>query len=371
MTVDPEYSDTIIIGAGPAGLATAACLRRAGQAFILLERADTVASSWRSRYKRLHLHTNNGLSSLPFRRFPASYPRYPSLQQVVDYLDSYAAALDLHPRFGEDVQRVYAEGANWHTLTDQHRYVSRSVVVASGAYARPTIPAWLGQESYRGEIVHSSRYVDGAPYAGKNVLVVGFGNSGGEIVIDLLEHGAQPTIAVRGPVNIIPRDVLGIPIMALALVLDVLPVRIADALSAPIIRAALGELRALGLKRPLSGPFTQIRREKRIPVIDVGTVRLIRQGKIALRPGIERFTASGVVFAGGQEGAYAAVILATGFEPAADFVEGLSADSNEGIERASGLYFCGFSTPATGLLREIGHEAQAIARQITRNQVPR
>lgn len=369
MAIGPESTDTIIIGAGPAGLATAACLQRAGQSFILLERADTVASSWRSRYRRLHLHTNNRLSSLPYRRFPQAYPRYPSLQQVIDYFDSYAAALGLQPRFGEEVRRVYREADGWHTLTDQHHYVSRNVVVASGAYARPHIPMWPGQENYQGAILHSSRYVDGAPYAGKNVLVVGLGNSGGEIAIDLVEHGAAPAIAVRGAVNIIPRDVLGIPIIALAIPLSFLPSRLADWLAAPIIYAAFGSFSRAGLKRPAYGPFTQIVREKRIPVVDIGTVKLIRQGKVRIRPGIERFMSSGVIFSDGAEVAYDAVILATGFEPAADFIDDSSVDAHQVVERAPGLYFCGFSVVATGLLREIGLEAKAIAKEIQRKEI--
>jgi protoporphyrinogen oxidase len=97
MTID---ADTIIIGAGPAGLAAGAVLRRGNVPFVLLERAEHVGASWHTHYDRLHLHTPKRHSALPYRAYPRSYPRYPSRQQVLDYLDDYARAFDLQPEFG-------------------------------------------------------------------------------------------------------------------------------------------------------------------------------------------------------------------------------------------------------------------------------
>jgi len=108
-----EHTDVVVIGAGPAGLAVGACLRKAGLDFIILEKDHQVASSWRRHYERLHLHTVKQLSSLPYVPFPAAYPRYVPRHLVVEYLDSYAAHFDLKPRFGDAVRSVRRNGTDW------------------------------------------------------------------------------------------------------------------------------------------------------------------------------------------------------------------------------------------------------------------
>jgi cation diffusion facilitator CzcD-associated flavoprotein CzcO len=209
-------------------------------------------------------------------------------------------------------------------------------------------------------------------------LVLGFGNSGGEIAIDLWEHGAQPSIAVRGSVNVIPRELLGIPVLAIGIVLSKLPSPLADAINAPILRVAIGDLAAYGLHKSAYGPMTQIQRDARIPLIDVGTLRLIKDGHIAIRPGIDRFTPDGVSFVDGQQAVYDAIILATGYRPRVDaFLQDASAAHDEqgtplssGCESAlPGLYFCGYSVARTGMLREIAREARRISRAIAQKPV--
>jgi cation diffusion facilitator CzcD-associated flavoprotein CzcO len=208
------------------------------------------------------------------------------------------------------------------------------------------------------------------------VLVVGFGNSGGEIAVDLCEHGAQSVaLAVRSPVNVIPRDLFGIPATAFAIAQRKLPPPVADALNAPLVRRRYGDLARYGLSKAAEGPLTQIRMRGRIPLIDVGTVGLIRSGEIKVRPGISAFTERGVIFADGSMEEFDAVILATGYRPALDtwFAEAATVTDAQGIPRKSGyeagvpgLYFCGFTNVPTGLLREIGIEAKRIAQAIAR-----
>jgi cation diffusion facilitator CzcD-associated flavoprotein CzcO len=219
-------------------------------------------------------------------------------------------------------------------------------------------------------VLHTSLYKNGTAYRGQRVLVVGFGNSAAEIAIDLHEHGALPTLSVRGPVNVLPRDVFGIPVVNLGLIQRVFPPRIADIISAPLMRLILGDLSKLGLQRPAVGPAAQIAEQHQIPVLDIGTIGLIRAGKIALRPGIERFTASGVVFADGRQEEFAAVILGTGYRAQLqELLAGVAGVlDSEGTPltsgsrtAAAGLYFCGFTVAAGGQLREIGIEAGRIA----------
>jgi len=368
---------TIIIGAGPAGLAVGACLRQADAPFLILEQSQHVGSAWRRHYDRLHLHTDKAHSALPFLPFPKDTPRYASRLQVISYLEAYARQFQLEPRFGQQVAAARPVNGSWEVQTQDSTYVGANLVIATGANREPYSPAWPGLAAFRGRVLHSSQYQNGEAFKNQSVLVVGFGNSGGEIAIDLWEHGARPTLAVRGPVNVIPRELFGIPILAISIVLRRLPPRWADALNRPILRAAVGDLTRYGLRQLPRGPISQIERDGRIPLIDVGTIRLIKQGQISVCPGIERFTDDGVIFTDGSRRAFDAVILATGYRPRVNaFLHGASAAHDEngkplttGRESAlPGLYFCGYYISPTGMLREIALEARRIGAAIAGKQ---
>jgi cation diffusion facilitator CzcD-associated flavoprotein CzcO len=120
--------------------------------------------------------------------------------------------------------------------------------------------------------MHSSEYRNGELFRGKKVLVVGFGNSGGEIAIDLWEHGVQVGLSVRGGVNVIPRELFGIPILTISILQSQMPARLADAVNAFLLRFVIGDLTQYGLRKLPYGPITQMRRDAHIPLIDVGTV---------------------------------------------------------------------------------------------------
>lgn len=369
---------TVVIGAGPAGLAVGACLRLAGIEFVLLERAPQSGSAWRSHYDRLRLHTPKQHSALPYLPFPKEYPTYPSREQFVRYLEGYERHFGLAPRYGQHVVQAEHRDGAWETRTTDATYRSANLVIATGNARVPHRPAWPGEDGFQGKVLHSSVYRNGEPFRGQNVLVVGFGNSGGEIALDLLEHGARPELAVRGPVNIVPRDILGIPLVTVSLGMRFLPAGVADALAAPIQRLRTGDLTRYGLRRQPFGPNAQVRRTGRIPLIDVGTVGAIKAGQVRVRPGLEQFTPQGVTFADGTAGSYQAVILATGYRPAVkEFLHGADeALTPEGAPLVSGrpaalpgLYFCGFNVTQTGMLREIGLEARQIAREISRAPV--
>ncbi len=183
-------------------------------------------------------------------------------------------------------------------------------------------------------------------------------------------------LSVRAPVNVTPRELFGIPATVFAIAQRKLPPRIADALTAPLLRLRFGDLARYGVRKAPDGPLTQITTRRRIPLIDVGTVRLIRAGAITVRSGVARFTDRSVIFADGSMDEFDAIILATGYRPALDtwLTPASTVTDEQGIPRASGyetdvpgLYFCGFRSVATGLLREIGIEAKRIAQAIDRS----
>lgn len=367
--------ETIVIGAGPAGLAVGACLQRAGTPFVILEQASNVGATWHGHYERLHLHTSKSLSALPYLSFPKDYPRYPSRLQMIDYLEEYASHFALEPKFGQRVVTARPAAGGWEVQTQDACFQATNLVVATGYARAPYLPYWPGQADFQGECLHSSAYHNGEPFRHRHVLVVGFGNSGGEIAIDLWEHGAQTSMAVRSPVNVVPREVLGVPNVAISLAQNKLPSKIADAINAPILRLRFGDLTRYGLRRPPHGPLAQIAGEQRIPLIDVGTIKLIKQGEIKVFPGIERLTPTGVIFTDGRQQAFDAVVLATGYRPRVDtFLGGADAACDDqgtplcsGREtQVAGLYFCGFYVSPTGMLREIGLEARRIAAAIAK-----
>jgi len=387
-TTDPTV-DTLIVGASAAGLATAACLQRAGRSFEVLEASDVVGQAWRNHYDRLHLHTPKSASGLPGLDLPGQWPRYPARDQVVDYLERYRAHHGIEPRFGELVTRVEldgdamdgdavdgdtADGRRWLTTTSKGRWRSRHVVLATGAARRPVRPTWPGQDTYRGTVLHSSEYRNGQAWRGRPVLVVGFGNSACEQAIDLVEHGARPHLAVRSAVNVLPRDLFGVvPVLQLGIVMQHLPPALADLLAKPLVRLTIGDIRKVGLRRLPYGPNTQIARDRQIPLLDIGTMDHLRAGRIVVHGDVERFTEDGVVFTDGQSLTVDAVVLATGYRPGLEefLVPWQQVCDAEGRPTVSGgptalpgLYFCGQFVSPAGMLREIGLEARRIAAHI-------
>jgi cation diffusion facilitator CzcD-associated flavoprotein CzcO len=363
-------SDAIIVGAGPAGLACAATMRAIGLKVTVLEKADGVGSVWRRHYDRLHLHTDRKHSGLPGMAMPRTYPTYPSRAEVVEYLESYAARFDIRPVFNADVLSICREGAQWRADTAESGISAPVMVIATGIAGAPYRPAWPGLEAFQGEVVHSSAYRNPTSYLGKRVLVVGFGNSGGEIALDLANAGVHTALAVRGPVQILPRDLLGIPIIAWAIFYRNLPARLVDVINAPVLRLAVGRVEKLGLRRPAKGPRQRVEEDGRVPVFDVGTLSKIRDGSIKVYGGVDRLTPDGVAFSNSADEKFDALILATGFRPD---LRNLLPDVKDVLDRrgmplatgratsAPGLYFCGHTTSPTGQLREIGIEARRIA----------
>jgi cation diffusion facilitator CzcD-associated flavoprotein CzcO len=376
VTASTIDTDALIVGAGPAGLAMGACLRRLGICFEILERGAAVGTAWRGHYDRLHLHTARDHSALPYHPFPADYPLYVPRLKVVEYLEDYARRFDLAPRFGEEVTAVAARDGVFETRTAGGVHRSRALVLATGYNRVPVAPRWPGQDEFRGPVIHSSSYKNGAAFRGKRVLVVGIGNTGGEIAIDLTEHGADASISIRSPVVVVPRDFLGAPTQVTAILMNPLPLRVRDWIGRAVSRMAFGDLSRFGLGVPRFGPATLVARG-RIPLIDVGTVDLIRRGVVAVLPEIDRFRPDGVAFKDGRERPFDSIVLATGykagiaafFDGAADFLDetgyphGLAAGPR-------GLYFLGFVNPPTGFLRQIALDAPRIAAMIAADYSP-
>jgi len=370
-----EERDAVVIGAGPAGLAVAGCLIRQGLRPLVLERAGELGASWRTHYERLHLHTVKTHSALPGLPFPKSAPRYVSRQGVVDYLEAYAAHHGIAPRLNTGVEAIVPRTGRWQVTTmDRQRFEAPAVVVATGANNHPNRPELAGRSAFRGRIVHSGDYRNGKPFAGNRVLVVGMGNTGAEIALDLAEHGAKAALSVRSPVNIVYRDVLGRPTQLTSMALARLPERWGDAIARWLCTVTVGDIDRYGLRRSTLSPLRQLREHGRTPVIDIGTLARIKSGQIRVHPDIDRFTDDGVRFVDGSEAPFDAVVLATGYRAGVErlFPETQVPLDTNGMPRdvvagdaLQDVYFVGFDLRQPGgLLRTIGLQARDVAAVI-------
>ncbi|NTH48822.1 NAD(P)/FAD-dependent oxidoreductase [Agrobacterium rhizogenes] len=369
--------ETIIIGAGPAGLACASALRAKGCPSVVLEATDKLAASWRRHYDRLHLHTDKRCSALPGRPMPAGFPKYPSRLQIIDYLEDYARANDLQVIAGKTVGSVRKK-ANWVVeIADGDVFEPRTVIIATGLSNSPVRPRWTGQDTFEGDIIHSCEYRNAFDLKARRILVVGFGNSAGEIALECAEAGLEVAMSVRGPVNIVPREMFGVPTATIAIAQQHLPYRLVDAFNAPLLYLRYRDIETMGLTRSKHGPLTTMIERGRTPLIDIGTIAKMRDGRIKVFPGIEMLDGSNVLFTNGQSAEFDAIVQATGYKPSLgtllpDLAERLpdagKPARNELHPAKDGLYFCGFNAATTGLLRQISIEARLIASSIAKTR---
>lgn len=376
-------TETLIIGAGPAGLAVAGRLGALGRPFIVLEQADALAPAWRAHYDRLHLHTVKQYSHLPHKPFPSDYPTYVPRLDLISYFDDYARQMGIQPVFFQKVTHTSRESGQWVTSTESgENYTSEFLVVATGFNRRPHLPKWPGMEDFKGEMFHSKFYKNGAPYRGKDVLVVGMGNSGAEIALCLWEHGARPALSVRGPVNVVKRDVFGRPTQTTAMLLAKLPVPLADWIGKQVSRLTVGDLRPYGIHRPDMAPMAQLRKFAQTPVMDIGTIDRIKSGEIRVFPAIDHFDESGVHFTDGRYQPFQAIVLATGYQSAVEeFMPGVAPALNAHGHPAAlwndalpGAYFVGFDAYSSGILnsihRDSGKVTDHLVQQLSRAANP-
>ncbi|URD84609.1 Flavin-binding monooxygenase-like [Musa troglodytarum] len=307
----------IIVGAGPSGLAVAACLKEHGVPSVILERADCIASLWQKRtYDRLKLHLPKQFCQLPKFPFPEHYPEYPTKKQFVDYLESYAKHFEISPRFNQSVQSArYDETCGlWRNRSHEVEYIGRWLVVATGENAEKVVPELEGLGGFGGDVIHACDYKSGEAYRGKRVLVIGCGNSGMELCLDLCDHDAFPAMVVRDSVHVLPREVLGKSTFELAvLLMKWLPLWLVDKILLWLAWLLLGNVEKHGLRRPSTGPLELKNTQGRTPVLDLGALAKIRSGDIKVVPGIKRFSSGSVELVDGQALDIDSVILATGY----------------------------------------------------------
>ncbi|MFJ1611483.1 flavin-containing monooxygenase [Streptomyces sp. NPDC088249] len=374
-----EGRPVYVIGGGPGGLAAAAALREQGVRAVVLEKSENVGASWRRHYDRLHLHTTRRRSALPGLAMPRRFGRWVARDDVVRYLEKYAEHHELEVVTGVEVSRIdrAPDGTGWQlTATGGRMLTGRAVVVATGHNHTPHTPDWSGRDTFAGHLVHASGYRNPAPYAGKDVLVVGIGNTGAEIAVDLVEGGASRVrVAVRTVPHIVRRSTAGWPAQATGILVRRLPVWLVDRAGGLMARIAVPDLAAQGLPRPDTGLYSRVR-EGAIPVQDVGLIDAVKSGRVVPVAAVESFDENAVVLADGERITPDAVIAATGYRRALEGLVGhlgvLDARGRPVVhggrtpKQAPGLYFTGFTNPISGMFREMALAARKIAKRLAR-----
>ncbi|PWA51912.1 flavin-binding monooxygenase family protein [Artemisia annua] len=313
----------VIVGAGPSGLAAAACLKEQGVPSVVIERENCIASLWQLKtYDRLKLHLPKKFCELPLMPFPEDFPTYPDKQQFVEYLEAYAKRFTIEPVFETSVEsseydeskgmwRVKSVGLKGEVV----EYVCQWLVVATGENAEAVMPDIDGMVGFCGEVKHTSEYKSGSVYKGKKVLVVGCGNSGMEVCLDLCNHNAKPSLVVRDAVHVLPRDMLGKSTFGLSMwLLKWFPMRLVDRFLLIVSWLILGNTAKYGLDRPVVGPLELKNMSGKTPVLDVGALAKIKSGDIKICPGIQEIRHHNIQFVNGKIENFDAVILATGYK---------------------------------------------------------
>jgi putative flavoprotein involved in K+ transport len=338
----------------------------------VLDRADAIASAWRTHYERLHLHTVRWLSHLPGYPIPRRHGRWVARDSVVEYLEEYARHHDLDVRLGTEVRRIDRDPDGWRLRVDGGDLVAPYVVVATGHNHTPFTPDWPGREGFEGELIHSKSYRSAEPYRDRDVLVVGTGNTGAEIALDLVERGAgRVRVSVRTPPNIVPRDAVGLPGQVVGVLIRRLPPRMGDAIIRNNQRTFIGDLSDYGLPTPPQGVYTRMLETGGLPILDIGFADAVRRGEIDIVSAVAGFEGREVLLADGSRIAPEVVIAATGFkrelEPLVGHLGLLSSAGRPVVHgpychrEAPGLHFIGFSDPISGMFREINIDSWKVA----------
>ena len=354
-------------------------LGKANVETIVLERAAAITPSWRARYDGFRLNTSRWFSYLPGQRFAPNVNRWPARDELVAYYEQYTQDNRIQIKLDTTARSIGHAPDGWRIETSTGALEAPAVVIATGKYNKPTIPPWPGQQTFDGEITHSSVYRNAHPYREKRVLVVGPGASGFEIATQIASGGGSEVwLSIRTPPHIVHRDIGPLPSDLFAVLSRRLPVGLVDWVGERVRRATIGDLTGYGLQPPPDGIYTRVRKTGMIPTVDGPYVDAIKQGLVKVVPAVESLDRRTVRLADGSLIEPDAVIAATGYERNLEPLVGhLGVLTQDGHPAAHGdrphpaapdIYFTGFTEPFSGNLRELRLDARKIARAITIHQ---
>jgi putative flavoprotein involved in K+ transport len=308
-------------------------------------------------------------------RIPRRFGRWVARDDLIEYFRRYAERHNLEVRTGARVRRIEPDGATWRLETEQGPIHADDVIVATGYNGAPFIPAWPGRDGFGGDLIHSSQYVNPAPFRDRDVLVVGAGNSGAEIAHDVIDGGAKRSrLSVRTPPQIVRRATAGIPAQLIGMAIKHAPPHWVDPISKAQRKLSIPDLAAQGLPRPEQGIRASFIATSTTPILDVGIVDAVRRGRVEVVAAVEGFDGADVLLADGSRLHPDAVIAATGFRAGLDELVGHLGvltprglpTKTDGEPALPGLWFVGFTPTLGGQLREGSIAARKVAAGVAR-----
>lgn len=380
--------DVAVIGAGPAGLSIAYELKKMGFDPLVLEKTAAVGDVWRNHYDGVRLNSGRFFSQLPGNPFPRSTGGWPSRDEVVRVLETFPERGGFKVRTRINIEKIkYDRQRNIWSIASQdgETFESLAVVIATGGARVPIVPKWEGMETFPGEIIHSSKFKNSQTYAGKDVLVIGSGNSAAEIASRLAEHAKTVTISIRTPPHILPKSIFGIPLVGIGVATRALPRAWVDSLLYALRRLFIGDLTSHGLPFPESRVSQQFAKTQVVPILYYPFVEDIRAGRIRVIGPVKKISGKTIHAFDSIETqsreqtkettlSVDAIIAGTGFRTGiAELVQVPDITTFDGRPAALGdqefpaaphLYFIGYVNPLSGQLREIRLEAGKIATKL-------
>ena len=378
-----------IIGAGASGLASAKTLKEAGLAFDCFELGSRLGGNWRygndngrsAAYDSLHIDTSKDRMAFSDHPMPADYPNYLHHSQVLEYFESYAERFDLRPHiaFSTRVAEVAPAPPGWSVTVEpvgggeSTTQTYSAVLVCNGHHWDPRMPDLAGELD--GDVLHSRDYRNPEGLEGRNVLVLGIGNSGVDIACDVAPVAARTMIASRRSAHIIPRTLLGRPTDKWTTPLgSLLPLAVQRTFYSALVRLARGRQESYGM--PV--PPTKLLNEH--PTLSTELLPLVKQGRIVPKPNIERLDGDSVEFADGTREPVDLLICATGYRISFPFLsEELLATNDNRLAlygkvvhpELNGLYFIGLIQPLGAIMPLAELQAKWVAALLSgRSRLP-
>lgn len=369
-----EVHDAVVIGSGPSGLAVARELEhKHGVRALVLDRAAAPAISWRTRYDNFRLNTTGFLSHLPGQRIPLTAGRWPTREDMVRYFDNYVRRQSIALELGCEVSGIVPAAEGWRLDTSSGQICTRAIVLATGNYRTPAVPAWPGLRQFTGEVVHSADFTNAWPFRGRDILVVGAGNSAADIAVQLANNGARRIwLAVRTPPHLVRRAIGGLPSDILLELFAWAPAKAIDPVIGLSERLMWGDLSAYGFHRPPAGLMATVEETGRIPTLADELVAAVRAGRVEVVPAVEAVGPDRVVLADRSDVPAEVIIAATGFNMDLDGLVGHLGILDErgklpggfASHIGDGMFAIGYGIPPNGPLRAIRRAASPLARDI-------
>lgn len=348
-----EYVDTVVVGGGQAGLVMGYELARQGRDFVILDAARRVGDAWRERWDSLEVFTAARFDGLPGMPFPGDPLRFPTKDEVADFLEDYARAFDLPVRSGVRVDRVGRAGDRFAITAGLLRWESANVVVATGGCQSPKLPEFADQLDARIVQLHSSEYRNPSQLPEGPALIVGMGNSGAEIARDVA--ATHPTMIAGTPGAQAP----------------VRPTRTTARLVFPVLRFAA--LHVVTLRTPVGRAVSA--KLSTAPLVRTRISDLVELG-VQVLPRIAGTSGGRPVCADGTVCTASSVIWCTGYRDEFDWID-LPAFDERGepihrrgvVESVPGLYFLGLEflyALASATIPGVGRDARHLAKRMPR-----